>query len=104
MVDPSSARASLCPRASHAYQGIAMFGRNQISDKDLQKTVNHRLQRTGASSQSRIAATVQGGMVTLTGTIQYANQRTPIVKAVSNIAGIRRVVDQLQMAPPKPQH
>ena len=44
-----------------------MFGRNQLSDKDLQKTVNQRLQRAGIGSQSRIAATVQGGMVTLTG-------------------------------------
>lgn len=81
-----------------------MFGRNQISDRDLQKTVNQRLQRAGVGSQTRVAAVVQGGTVTLTGTIQYAIQRSPIVKAVSNIAGIRRVLDQLQLIERKQQH
>jgi osmotically-inducible protein OsmY len=80
-----------------------MIGRNQISDKDLQKTVNQRLQRAGIGSQTRVAALVQGGTVTVTGTIQYAIQRSPIIKAVSNIAGIRRVLDQLQLVVKKPQ-
>lgn len=80
-----------------------MFGRNQISDKDLLKTVNQRLMRAGGS-QSRVTATVQGGTVTLTGTLQYAIQRSPIVKSVTNITGVRRVLDQLQLAEKKSQH
>jgi osmotically-inducible protein OsmY len=81
-----------------------MYGRNQISDKDLLKTVNQRLMRAGGSSQTRVTATVQGGMVTLTGTLQYAIQRSPIVKSVTNIAGVRRVLDQLQLVERKNQH
>ncbi len=80
-----------------------MFGRNQVSDKDLLKTINQRLMRSGGA-QSRVTATVQGGTVTLTGTLQYAIQRSPIVKSVTNIAGVRRVLDQLQLAEKKPQH
>ena len=74
-----------------------MLGRNQISDKDLAKTVNQKLSRAGASSQSRIAATILQGTVTLTGNLQYAGQRSPIVKSVSSVAGVRRVVDLLQL-------
>jgi len=73
-----------------------MFGRNQVSDKDLLKAINQRMARTGTASQSRINVSVLQGNVTLTGTLQHAIQRSPIVKAVSRVAGVRRVVDQMQ--------
>jgi hypothetical protein len=75
---------------------MGVFGRNQISDKDLLKTVNQRLARTGTASQSKVNVNVQQGTVILTGTLQHAIQRSPILKAVANIPGIRRVVDQMQ--------
>ena len=71
-----------------------MFGRNQPSDKELLKTVNQRLTRA-SSSQSRISVAVRQGIVTVTGNLQQAHQRDPIVKALARIAGVRRVVDQL---------
>jgi len=74
-----------------------MFGRNQVSDKDLLKHVNQRLTRTGTASQSRVMVAVQQGTVTLTGTLQYAIQRSPIVKAVARVAGVSRVVDQMTL-------
>jgi hypothetical protein len=74
----------------------AMLGRNQISDKDLLKQVNQRLLRSGAS-QSRVAVTVNMGMVTLTGTLQHAIQRDPILKAVARVTGVKRVIDQMQL-------
>jgi osmotically-inducible protein OsmY len=77
-----------------------MFGRNQVTDRDLLKSVSRRLDRTGTGSQSRIAVTVRGGTVTLAGKLQYENQRTQIVKAASSVDGVRQVVDQLQ-SPPK---
>jgi osmotically-inducible protein OsmY len=78
-----------------------MFGRNQVSDKDLLKTVNQRLTRTGTGSQSRVSVAVQHGTVTLTGTLQYAIQRSPIVKAVSRVDGVSRVLDQMQLVDKK---
>jgi len=74
-----------------------MFGRNDVSDKDLAKTVVSRVSRTGTGS--RISATVNRGVVTLMGKLKYAGQRLPIVNAASRIAGIRQVVDQMQVAP-----
>jgi hypothetical protein len=73
-----------------------MFGRNQISDRDLLKAVQQRLARTGTASSSKVNVTVQQGNVTLTGTLQHAIQRDPIVNAVSRVAGVRRVSDQMQ--------
>jgi osmotically-inducible protein OsmY len=73
-----------------------MLGRNQISDKDLLKQVNQRIMRSGAS-QSRVAVSVHMGMVTLTGTLQHAIQRDPILKAVARVTGVKRVIDQMQL-------
>jgi hypothetical protein len=73
-----------------------MFGRNQVSDKDLLKSINQRLARTGTASQSKVNVSVQQGTVTLTGTLQHAIQRNPIVKAITRVAGVRRVNDQMQ--------
>jgi hypothetical protein len=78
-----------------------MFGRNEISDKELTKTVNSRLARTGTGS--RIIAIVNRGVATLSGKLQYAGQRTPIVNTASRIAGIRQVVDNMQITPAKKQ-
>jgi osmotically-inducible protein OsmY len=72
-----------------------MFSRNEVPDKELLKTVNRKLSRSGGS-QSRITATIQKGVVTLSGKIAYENQRTPIVKSVSSVPGVRSVTDMLQ--------
>jgi hypothetical protein len=42
-------------------------------------------------------------MVTLTGTLQYAIQRGPIMKAVQSVPGISRILDQMVLVPKKPQ-
>jgi osmotically-inducible protein OsmY len=72
-----------------------MFGQNRISDGDLLKSVNQKLSRTGTSSQSKVTASVRGGTVTLTGNLQYANQRIEIVKAASRSPGVRQVIDNM---------
>jgi osmotically-inducible protein OsmY len=74
-----------------------MFGRNAVSDRDLLKSVNQRLARTGTASQSKVNVSVQQGTVTLTGSLHYAIQREPILKAIARVAGVRHVIDQLQL-------
>ncbi|MEX2309337.1 MAG: BON domain-containing protein [Pirellulales bacterium] len=78
-----------------------MFGRNEISDKALLRTISQKLARTGTSSRSRLTVSVQQGTVTLSGNLLYDIQRSPIIKAVSRIPGVRRVIDRLQLAPKK---
>jgi osmotically-inducible protein OsmY len=74
-----------------------MLGRKQVPDNALLRTINQKIARTGTSSQSKVAASVRNGAVTLTGNLQFDRQRTPIVKAVSHIAGVRSVVDQMKV-------
>ena len=74
--------------------------RNPIPDKTLLKNVVQKMMRQGTNS-SRVAATVRGGDVTLTGTIGYEYERRSILRSASNIPGVRRVIDQLRVEPKK---
>jgi len=73
---------------------------NAISDGDLLKTIHDRLQRAGAS-QDRIRAIVDHGSVKLMGALQFEIQRRSYLKAVSAIAGVQRIDDQMQVAAKK---
>jgi osmotically-inducible protein OsmY len=72
-----------------------MFSRNQVPDKELLKMVNRKLSRTGGS-QTHVNVTISQGTVTLSGKISYENQRSPLVKAVSSVPGVRGVTDMLK--------
>jgi hypothetical protein len=76
-----------------------MFGKSQLSDKELLRSVNSRLTRTGTGS--RIVAKINRGVVTLSGNLQFAAQRIPIMNAASRVDGIRQVIDQMQFAQKK---
>jgi osmotically-inducible protein OsmY len=78
-----------------------MLRKETIPDKTILKDVNKRLARTGMGSRCRIVATVRGGLVTLTGQMQYENQRRPVVQAVNRVDGIKGVIDQLTATPQK---
>ncbi|MBM4088912.1 MAG: BON domain-containing protein [Planctomycetes bacterium] len=73
-----------------------MLGRNQVSDKELHKTVSKRPQRGGGEG---LTADVQRGTVTVKGKIRYEAQRRPILKILTSIAGVLGIVDQLQLEP-----
>ncbi len=75
-----------------------MFGANANNDKALLKAVTQRLAR-GTGSQVRATATVHSGTVTISGLLQREGQRIPIVKEISRIAGVRRVIDQFTIRP-----
>jgi BON domain len=79
-----------------------MFKRNEVSDKELLKTINARLARTGTGS--KVTATVSRGTVTLSGNLRYAAQRAPLMSAANSIAGIRQVVDRMQCPPKQPTY
>jgi len=69
------------------------------NDKALLKDVNKRLMRTG--TQTKITASVIGGRVTLTGTLQYEHQRRNILRSATYVNGVRTVVDQMTVQPKK---
>lgn len=73
----------------------------QVPDKALLKKVNQRLSRTGMGGQCRIGVDIRSGVVTLTGQLQFETQRRPVVRAASQVEGVRQVIDQLQVKPAK---
>ena len=71
--------------------------RNPMPDKTLLKNVLQKLVRKGTGSQSRVTAAARNGDVTLMGTVGYEHQRRAIVRSVSSVSGVRRVIDQLRV-------
>lgn len=66
---------------------------NAIPDKTLLRDVSKKLLRSG--TQTKITPVVSGGCLTLTGTLNNEIQRRPILRAVNQVSGIKRVVDQM---------
>lgn len=71
------------------------FG-NKTSDATLLKNVLRKLTQK-CTVGTRIGATVRGGDATVTGTIKHEHERKPIIRCVSAVQGIGRVIDQLQL-------
>ena len=78
-----------------------MLHQGSASDKAILKKVNQHLARMSFGSHSRVNAAISNGQVTLSGNIQYENQRRPAMKAVASVEGVRIVLDQLQIPPRK---
>jgi osmotically-inducible protein OsmY len=79
-----------------------MFGKEPIPDNRILKDVNKRLAKAGGG-RTRILATVRNGQVTVSGQIQYENQRHPVVQAVSRVDGVKGVSDQITLASREPR-
>ena len=69
---------------------------NKIPDKMLLKNVQSRLSKK-CSSSPRVSANVRSGEVTLNGTIKNEVERKQIVRSVSGVEGISRVIDRIKL-------
>lgn len=77
---------------------------NQVPDKTLLQNVLRKMAQKGTGG-NRVTATISGGEATVTGTIAYEHDRKPILKTVSGVQGIRRVIDQMVLIiKKKPTH
>lgn len=74
-----------------------MLRNETVPDKTILKNVNQRLMRTGMGARCRVAVTVSRGQVSLSGNIQYENQRLPALRAVGQVEGVRGVADHLRV-------
>lgn len=72
------------------------------SDNTILKMVNQRLARVSLGARSKVTATVHNGRLTLSGNLQYENQRRPALRAASGVAGVSGVLDQLKVQPHDP--
>ncbi len=75
-----------------------MPARKHVPDKDLLRQINHRLLKTSLGT-CQVHVQVHNADVTLSGTLEYMNQRKAILRAVRSVDGIRRVVDTMIVKP-----
>ncbi|PAY21127.1 BON domain protein [Stieleria neptunia] len=69
---------------------------NRIPDKTLLKNVQSRLSKK-CSSSPKVSGDVRSGEVTLNGTIKNEVERKQILRAVSSVEGISRVIDRIKV-------
>lgn len=74
---------------------------NKMPDKTLQANVQRRLSQK-CSGNAKIQAVVRGGDVTISGVIKHEHERRPILRCLTAVQGIGRVIDQLTLEPKKP--
>lgn len=70
-------------------------------DRTIMQQVTQRLATRGLRSPCRIDVQSRNGEVTLTGSIQYPQQRAAAMQAAATASGVRHVVDRLTMKPPE---
>ena len=75
-----------------------MFCGSGLADQKILETVTRRLQRSSVSRLG-LTASVNSGTVAITGLLQYEGQRNSIIKSIRTVAGVRQVLDRLQISP-----
>lgn len=70
-------------------------------DRTIMQQVTQRLATRGLRSPCRIDVQSRNGEVTLTGSIQYPQQRAAAMQAAATASGVRHVVDRLTMKAPE---
>jgi osmotically-inducible protein OsmY len=76
-----------------------MPARKQVADKDILRQINQRLLKASLGAHSHVVVQVHKGDVTLSGTLEYQNQRKAVLRASRSVDGIRRVVDIMTVKP-----
>jgi osmotically-inducible protein OsmY len=79
-----------------------MFDSLQSADPTISRKVSEMLSNRGMRSPCRIVVATKKGTVTLSGLIQYEQQRRIAVKAAGSIAGVQSVQDQMKVIPKSP--
>ena len=71
----------------------------KVQDPVISQKVSSKLSSLGVRAPCHVTVVSNRGNVTLSGTIQYEHQRHTAVRAIKAVAGVQRVVDQMQVLP-----
>jgi osmotically-inducible protein OsmY len=71
----------------------------KTQDSSITQSVSQQLSTRGLRAPCHVRVVTTGGSVTLSGMIQYEHQRRVAVQAARGVAGVQRVVDQMQVIP-----
>lgn len=69
---------------------------NRIPDKTVLKNVQSRLSKK-CSTSPKVSVDVRSGEATLNGTIKSEMERKQIIRAVSSVEGVSRVIDRIKL-------
>jgi osmotically-inducible protein OsmY len=71
---------------------------HNAKDGHITRHVTNKLASRGFGSQHLTVHTIDG-LVTLSGSVQFAQQKRAALRVISGISGIRRVIDQMTVKP-----
>lgn len=71
---------------------------HNAKDDHVTRHVTNKLASRGFGSQ-HLTVQTSNGLVTISGGVQFAHQKKAALKAITGIAGIRRVIDQMNVKP-----
>ncbi len=71
---------------------------NNSQDDRITRNAINKLASRGFG-QSHLTVQTSNGLVTVSGSVPYAHQQTAAIKAITGMAGIRRVVNQVTVKP-----
>ncbi len=74
-----------------------------VADRKISEQVTNKLASRGVRTPCRVTVQSRNGEVTLSGTVQFANQKMAATQVASGIGGVRRVIDHLVVKPPVKQ-
>lgn len=74
----------------------------QKADERLKTQLEQKLSSHGVRPPCKVTVTVRNGVVTLAGTVQYDHQKRTIAHACRATNGVKHVIDNVQVPPPKP--
>ncbi|WP_146576816.1 BON domain-containing protein [Neorhodopirellula pilleata] len=72
-----------------------MSSSNQVPDKSLLQSVQRKLSQKCAGG--KMITSVRSGVATVSGVIKNEHERKPILRTITGVQGIRRVIDQLRV-------
>lgn len=72
-----------------------MMAITPVQDRTITRQVQGRIAGRGLASPCHISVETRKGEVTLSGSVQYAHQKSTAVQAANGISGVRRVFDRL---------
>jgi osmotically-inducible protein OsmY len=76
-----------------------MPNRNSFRDNLLNQKVMRQLSNRGVRPPCQVVVSNSDGSITLSGQIEHEHQRRTAVRAAQNTAGVKRVLDRLQVIP-----
>lgn len=64
-------------------------------DQKIIGDIQLKLARRGLRSPSSVTVSSKNGEVVLTGSVQFAHQKSAAVQTATGVAGVKRVIDQM---------